>query len=96
MVEELKLLKKFIQREVENSDDKYKLTFNETKEVFKNAIQVVEEISDTKIDEVKFNEFLTFYKIMKIVESVCEELRSDKYLADMRNRVNYKSKGGVQ
>ena len=29
------IFNKFIQREVENSDDKYKLTVNETKEVFK-------------------------------------------------------------
>ena len=91
MVDKFKLLSKFIQREVENSDDQYKLSINETKEVFKNAIRVVEEISGTEIDDVKFNEFLTFYKIMKIVESVCEELRSDKYIADMRNRVHNKS-----
>ena len=79
-----KILEKFIQREIENSDDKYKLTPNETKEVFKNAIQAVEEITGQKIDEEKFNEFLSYYKIMKIVEMISEQLRSDKYIEDCR------------
>ena len=86
------IFNKFIQREVENSDDKYKLTVNETKEVFKNAIQAVEELTQTKIDPERFNEFLTYYKVMKIVEAISEEVRSDKYVADMRERIK-KTKG---
>lgn len=86
------IFNKFIQREVENSDDKYKLTVNETKEVFKNAIQAVEELTQTKIDPERFNEFLTYYKVMKIVEAISEEVRSDKYVADMRERLE-KTKG---
>lgn len=86
------IFNKFIQREVENSDDKYKLTVNETKEVFKNAIQAVEELIQTKIDPERFNEFLTYYKVMKIVEAISEEVRSDKYVADMRERLE-KTKG---
>ena len=86
------IFNKFIQKEVENSDDKYKLTVNETKEVFKNAIQAVEEQTQTKIDPERFNEFLTYYKVMKIVEAISEEVRSDKYVADMRERLE-KTKG---
>lgn len=86
------IFNKFIQREVENSDDKYKLTVNETKEVFKNAIQAVEELTQTRIDPERFNEFLTYYKVMKIVEAISEEVRSDKYVADMRERLE-KTKG---
>ena len=86
------IFNKFIQREVENSDDKYKLTVNETKEVFKNAIQAVEELTQTKIDPERFNEFLTYYKVMKIVEAISEVVRSDKYVADMRERLE-KTKG---
>lgn len=86
------IFNKFIQREIENSDDKYKLTVNETKEVFKNAIQAVEELTQTKIDPERFNEFLTYYKVMKIVEAISEEVRSDKYVADMRERLE-KTKG---
>lgn len=86
------IFNKFIQKEVENSDDKYKLTVNETKEVFKNAIQAVEELTQTKIDPERFNEFLTYYKVMKIVEAISEEVRSDKYVADMRERLE-KTKG---
>ena len=86
------IFNKFVQREVENSDDKYKLTVNETKEVFKNAIQAVEELTQTKIDPERFNEFLTYYKVMKIVEAISEEVRSDKYVADMRERLE-KTKG---
>lgn len=86
------IFNKFIQREVENSDDRYKLTVNETKEVFKNAIQAVEELTQTKIDPERFNEFLTYYKVMKIVEAISEEVRSDKYVADMRERLE-KTKG---
>ena len=86
------IFNKFIQREVENSDDRYKLTVNETKEVLKNAIQAVEELTQTKIDPERFNEFLTYYKVMKIVEAISEEVRSDKYVADMRERLE-KTKG---
>ena len=86
------IFNKFIQRDVENSDDKYKLTVNETKEVFKNAIQAVEELTQIKIDPERFNEFLTYYKVMKIVEAISEEVRSDKYVADMRERLE-KTKG---
>lgn len=88
-----KILNKFIQQEIENSDDKYALTSNEIREVFKNAIQAVEELQGTKIDLTRFNEFLSFYKIMKIVEQVSEEIRSDKYLQDMQDRV--KPRGDV-
>ena len=80
------LLDKFIQREVENTDDRYQLSKNEMKEVFKNAIQAIEELTGQKIDEQKFNEFLSYYKIMKIVERISEELRSDKYVKDMQER----------
>ena len=52
--------------------------------IFKNAIKAIEELSGEEIDVEKFNEFLKYYKIMKIVEKVSEELRCDKYLESCR------------
>lgn len=80
----MRILKNFIEKEIANSDDQFQVTVQEMQEIFKNAIKAIEELSGEEIDVEKFNEFLKYYKIMKIVEKVSEELRCDKYLESCR------------
>lgn len=85
--EDLKVLKNFIEQEIQNSDDQFQLSVEETQEVFKSAIKVMEEISGQELEIDKFKEFLNFYKVMKIVEKVSEELRTEKYLQFCKRKV---------
>ena len=82
--DKMKILKNFIEKEIANSEDQYQVTVQEMQEIFKNAIKAIEELSGEEIDIDKFNEFLKFYKIMKVVEKISEELRCDKYLEACR------------
>ena len=82
--DKMRILKKNIKKEIANSDDQFQVTVQEMQEIFKNAIKAIEELSGEEIDVEKFNEFLKYYKIMKIVEKVSEELRCDKYLESCR------------
>jgi hypothetical protein len=82
--DKMRILKNFIEKEIANSDDQFQVTVQEMQEIFKNAIKAIEELSGEEIDVEKFNEFLKYYKIMKIVEKVSEELRCDKYLESCR------------
>lgn len=78
--DKMKILKNFIEKEIANSDDRFQITVQEMQSIFENAIKAIEELSGETVDLDKFNEFLRYYKIMKIVEKVSEELRCDKYL----------------
>lgn len=78
--DKMKILKNFIEKEIANSDDRFQITVQEMQTIFENAIKAIEELSGETVDINKFNEFLRYYKIMKIVEKVSEELRCDKYL----------------
>lgn len=78
--DKMKILKNFIEKEIANSDDQFQVTVQEMQTIFENAIKAVEELSEEKIDIEKFNEFLRYYKVMKVVEQVAENLRCDKYL----------------
>ena len=78
--DKMRILKNFIEKEIANSDDQFQLTVQEMQTIFENAIKAMEELSEEKIDIEKFNEFLRYYKVMKIVEQVAENLRCDKYL----------------
>ena len=78
--DKMKILKNFIEKEIANSDDQFQVTVQEMQTIFENAIKAIEELSGEKIDIEKFNEFLRYYKVMKVVEQVAENLRCDKYL----------------
>lgn len=82
--EKFNLLKGFIENEIAQSDDQYQLTTQEMQELFKQAIKATEEVTGREVDIEKFNEFLGYYKIMKVVEKVSEELRSEKYFEHMK------------
>ena len=85
--ERMKILKNFIEKEIANSDDRYSPTVKEMQSIFENAIKAIEELSGEEINIEKFNEFLKYYKIMKIVEKIAEEVRCDKYIADCKKGV---------
>lgn len=78
--EKMKILKNFIEKEIANSNDQFELSVQEMQTIFENAIKAIEELSGEEVDLDKFNEFLRYYKIMKIVEKISEEVRCDKYL----------------
>jgi len=82
--DKVKILKSFIENEIAQSDDQYQLSVAEMQELFKQAIKATEEVTGKEIDMDKFNEFLYFYKIMKVVEKVSEELRAEKYFTAMK------------
>lgn len=82
--EKMRILKQFIEREISQSDDKYEVSVAQMQVIFENAIKAIEEVSGKEIDLDKFNEFLQYYKIMKVVEKVTEELRVENYLKDMK------------
>ena len=82
--EKMRILKQFIEREISQSDDKYEISVAQMQVIFENAIKAIEEVSGKEIDLDKFNEFLQYYKIMKVVEKVTEELRVENYLKDMK------------
>lgn len=82
--EKMRILKAFIENEIAQSDDQYQLSVAEMQELFKQAIKATEEVTGKEIDMDKFNEFLYFYKIMKVVEKVSEELRAEKYFQAMK------------
>lgn len=86
----MRILKNFIENEIANSDDQYALSVAETQAVFENAFKAVTETTGKEIDIEKFNEFLTYYKVMKIVEKVTEELRSERYIEAMKKMRNPK------
>ena len=78
--EKMKILKNFIEKEIANSDDQFQVSVQEMQEIFKNSIKAVEELSGEEIDLEEFNKFIRYYKVMKIVERISEEVRCDKYL----------------
>ena len=82
--EKMRILKQFIEREISQSDDKYEVSVAQMQVIFENAIKAIEEVSGKEVDLDKFNEFLQYYKIMKVVEKVTEELRVENYLKDMK------------
>ena len=82
--EKMRILKQFIEREISQSDDKYEISVAQMQVIFENAIKAIEEVSGKEVDLDKFNEFLQYYKIMKVVEKVTEELRVENYLKDMK------------
>ena len=82
--EKMRILKQFIEREISQSHDKYEVSVAQMQVIFENAIKAIEEVSGKEIDLDKFNEFLQYYKIMKVVEKVTEELRVENYLKDMK------------
>ena len=82
--EKMRILKQFIEREISQSDNKYEVSVAQMQVIFENAIKAIEEVSGKEIDLDKFNEFLQYYKIMKVVEKVTEELRVENYLKDMK------------
>ena len=82
--EKMRILKQFIEREISQSDDKYEVSVAQMQVIFENAIKAIEEVSGKEIDLDKFNEFLQYYKIMKVVEKVTEELRVENYLKDVK------------
>ena len=82
--EKMRILKQFIEREISQSDDKYEVSVAQMQVIFENAIKAIEEVSGKEIDLDKFNEFLQYYKITKVVEKVTEELRVENYLKDMK------------
>lgn len=86
-MEKMKILKNFIEKEIANSDDQFQVTVQEMQEIFKNAIKAVEELTGEEIDIEKFNEFLKYYKVMKIVEKIAEEVRCTKYLESCKKGV---------
>lgn len=79
-----RILKNFIENEIAQSDDQFQLTSTEMQELFKQAIKATEEVTGKEVDLEKFSEFLNYYKIMKVVEKVSEELRSEKYFEAMK------------
>lgn len=84
MDEKVRLLRNFIENEIAQSDDQFQLTVEEMQNLFENAIKATEEVTGKSVDLEKFNEFLSYYKIMKIVEKVSEELRSEKYFNSIK------------
>lgn len=82
--ERMKILKNFIEKEIANSEDRYSPSVQEMQTIFENSIKAVEELSGEEIDIERFNEFLKYYKIMKIVEKIAEDVRCDKYIADCK------------
>ena len=82
--EKMRILKQFIEREISQSDNKYEVSVAQMQVIFENAIKAIEEVSGKEVDLDKFNEFLQYYKIMKVVEKVTEELRVENYLKDMK------------
>ena len=82
--ERMKILKNFIEKEIANSEDKYSPSVKEMQTIFENSIKAIEELSGEEVDLERFNEFLKFYKIMKVVEQITENLRCDKYIEDCK------------
>lgn len=82
--ERMKILKNFIEKEIANSEDKYSPSVQEMQTIFENSIKAIEELSGEEVDLERFNEFLKFYKIMKVIEQITENLRCDKYIADCK------------
>jgi len=82
--ERMKILKNFIEKEIANSEDRYSPSVKEMQTIFENSIKAIEELSGEEVDLERFNEFLKFYKIMKVVEQITENLRCDKYIEDCK------------
>ena len=85
--DKMKILKNFIEKEIANSDDQFQVTVQEMQAIFENAIKAVEELSGEEIDLEEFNKFIKYYKIMKIVEKISEEVRCDKYLESCKKGI---------
>ena len=82
--EKFTILKNFIEHEIAISDNQYQLSPEEMQQCFKGAIKATEEVIGREIDLEKFHEFLSYYKIMKVVEKVSEEIMAEKYFSAMK------------
>lgn len=80
--DQIRVMHRFIEQELAHSSEPSccQLSMNEMKYVFDQAILTCEKLLGKEIDGEKFNEFLNFYRIIKTVEKVTEEMKSEKYL----------------
>lgn len=90
------IIKNYIERELSNSDDQFQLTVEEALTVFKESISAIEEVRGKEIDEEDFINFLDYYKIIKMVEKISENIRTEKYLETVRKYNGQVTHRGVQ
>lgn len=90
------IIKNYIERELSNSEDQFQLTVEEALTVFKESISAIEEVRGKEINEEDFINFLDYYKIIKMVEKISENIRTEKYLETVRKYKGQVTHRGVQ